>query len=205
MPTKKILGAAALAAGLAGGGAAGALLFAPGVSGAQTEEAPAPADEGVADRIGPLETAAEALGMTVDELRTEFEGGASIASVAEARGVDVDTVIDALVEDARARITEGVQREGGFLRGPGGRGHHRHVAFELREALGAAAESLGITEDELRTALREDGQTLAEVAAAEGVDVQVVIDAIVAEVGEEHRDLVTAFVNEGPRFERDGD
>lgn len=42
------------------------------------------------------------------------------------------------------------------------------------------AEVLGITTDELRQA-HEDGQSLAEIAAANGVDRQVVVDHIVAE------------------------
>jgi hypothetical protein len=50
------------------------------------------------------------------------------------------------------------------------------------EGLEAAADALGITSDELRTALR-DGQTIAEVAATEGVEVQSVIDAMVVEAG----------------------
>ena len=59
-------------------------------------------------------------------------------------------------------------------------GHHgvgHHVA------LATMAEALGVTEDELRTAL-VDGRTVAEVAGDRGVDVQVVIDAVVAEVRE---------------------
>ena len=59
--------------------------------------------------------------------------------------------------------------------------------------LATAAEALGMTEDELRTAI-EGGQTIAEVAAAEGVDLQTVIDALVAEATER----ITDFVNNGP-------
>lgn len=45
--------------------------------------------------------------------------------------------------------------------------------------LATVAESLGMTEDDLRTTL-EDDQTIAEVAEERGADVQVVVDAIVA-------------------------
>jgi hypothetical protein len=55
-----------------------------------------------------IEAAATALGMTTDELRTELEGGSTIADVATAKGVDVQTVIDAIVADATARIDERV-------------------------------------------------------------------------------------------------
>ena len=53
-----------------------------------------------------LEAAATALGITADELRTELQGGKSIADVATAKGVNVQTVIDALVAQAKTRITD---------------------------------------------------------------------------------------------------
>jgi hypothetical protein len=51
---------------------------------------------------------AEALGITEDELREAVQGGATIAEVAEANGVEVQTVIDALVADATAHLDEEV-------------------------------------------------------------------------------------------------
>lgn len=53
-----------------------------------------------------LEAAATALGITADELRTELQSGKSIADVATAQGVNVQTVIDALVAEAKTRITD---------------------------------------------------------------------------------------------------
>lgn len=50
------------------------------------------------------EAAAGALGMSVDELRTELRSGASIAQVAEARSVAIDTVIAAIVAERTERI-----------------------------------------------------------------------------------------------------
>jgi hypothetical protein len=55
-----------------------------------------------------LDAAAEAIGITADELRSELEGGSTIAAVAEARGVDTQAVIDALVAEATARIDAAV-------------------------------------------------------------------------------------------------
>lgn len=52
-----------------------------------------------------LETVAEALGITVEELRTELQAGQSIADVA---GDQTQAVIDALVAEATARIEQGV-------------------------------------------------------------------------------------------------
>ncbi|MEI7619543.1 MAG: hypothetical protein WCK14_13080 [Actinomycetota bacterium] len=53
-----------------------------------------------------LEAAATALGITADELRTELQSGKTIADVATAKGVNVQTVIDALVAEAKTRITD---------------------------------------------------------------------------------------------------
>lgn len=76
-----------------------------------------------------------------------------------------DAVEDAL-QDARPEHGLG----GGF--GPHG--------FALGPGrLSTVAESLGVEEDELRAAL-EDGQTIADVAEEQGVDVQDVVDDIVA-------------------------
>lgn len=55
-----------------------------------------------------LEAAATALGMTADELRTELQSGDSIADVAGEKGVAVQTVIDALVAEAKTHLAEEV-------------------------------------------------------------------------------------------------
>lgn len=47
--------------------------------------------------------------------------------------------------------------------------------------LGVVAEALGLTGDDVRTALRDD-QTIAGLAEAQGVDVQAVVDAVVADL-----------------------
>ncbi|MEO6318074.1 MAG: hypothetical protein ABIP36_04750 [Acidimicrobiales bacterium] len=114
---RKLLGAAAFSLALAGGGITGAVLGVPTLSTAQdeptTKTTEAPAEAG--GRRGPgqhrgehLATAAEALGVTEDELRTALEGGQSLAQVAEAEGVDVQTVIDALVADGTERLEEAI-------------------------------------------------------------------------------------------------
>jgi polyhydroxyalkanoate synthesis regulator phasin len=61
------------------------------------------------DRIG-LETAAEALGLTEAELRTALEpDGTSLADVAQDQGVDVGTLVDALVQAQQDRIAQAVE------------------------------------------------------------------------------------------------
>ena len=55
-----------------------------------------------------LSTAADALGLTEDELRDRLEDGDSLADIAEAEGVTVDAVVQALVDAATAKIDEAV-------------------------------------------------------------------------------------------------
>jgi hypothetical protein len=115
----------ALIAGLAGGGVTGALFGGPGISGAQeaTTSTTAPANDAAPgpEGRGPggpgcigghrgagLDAAATALGMTREELRAELDEDTTIADVAEARNVDVQKVIDAMVADAKAHLAEKV-------------------------------------------------------------------------------------------------
>ncbi len=147
-----------------------------------------------------LDAAAEAIGITADELRTELEAGKSIADIAKAKGVSVDVVIDALVADMKAHLAEEVasgehtQEEAdaklaefttrvtemvntaGLPAPKGGERGGRHGA-----SLDTAATAIGITAEELRTEL-EAGKSIADVATAKGVSVDKVVDALVAEV-----------------------
>ncbi len=190
---RKLLGAAAFSLALAGGGAAGAVLGTPNLSLAQDGEAETTID-GAPDEAGrpgghhggeQLSVAAEAIGISEDDLRAALQDGQSIAQVAEANDVDVQSVIDAMVTSATERleaaidalpdrIAEVVEREG--LPDRPGHGHRGHFGA----GLDAAAEAIGITSEELRTALGE-GSTIADVAEANDVDVQTVIDALVAD------------------------
>src|SRR5215203_6099269 len=114
VPDKKLLTAAALTAALAVGGAGGALLGRPLVSSAQQSDDPTTTttdDDGVEHRGGArfgLEAAAEALGISADELRDSLQDDKTIADVAEERGIELQTVIDAMVADATERIDQRV-------------------------------------------------------------------------------------------------
>ena len=200
MTTKKLIGAAAFSLALAGGGVAGALIGAPGTSGAEeatttTAGTPrAPGTEADASTTEPrgrrgahLDAAATALGMTAEELRAELAAGKSVADVAAEQDVDVQAVIDAVVASAEGEL---VERVTAWVNGEGGNGfggHHGGRGVRLE----AAATVLGMTPDELHDALEVDGTTLADVADAEGVAVQALIDALVAEA-QEHLDGAVA-------------
>ncbi len=76
--------------------------------------------------------------------------------------------------DAVEEALEDARPDRGFEGGIG----HRGFAFGFG-GISTVAESLGIGEDELRAALA-DGQTIADIAEEQGVDVQDVVDDIVA-------------------------
>ena len=109
---RKILGAAAFSLALAGGGAAGALLGTPSLSSAQDETTETTAAESGTPRLdhhgARLTAAADAIGISEDDLRTALEGGQSIAQVAAANDVDAQTVIDAMVAEANAHLDAAV-------------------------------------------------------------------------------------------------
>ncbi len=66
--------------------------------------------EGRSGRSGcKLDTAAEAIGIDVEALRSALDDGQTIAEVAAANGVSADAVIDAMVEAAEERLSAKVE------------------------------------------------------------------------------------------------
>jgi len=72
--------------------------------------------------------------------------------------------------------------------------HSDHQRGPRAEGLAKAAEVIGITTDQLKTAL-QSGQTIAQVAQANGVSVNSVIDALVADAQATLRQRITDMVN----------
>ena len=143
---------------------------------------------------GNSEVAAEALGITTDELHEAREAGQSLADIAAAQGVSNDVVIQALTSDAQTRIAtqvaegeltqeEADERLAGLderitervNQAPSEGGRRGQRGLRNSEAV---AEALGVTTDDLQAA-RESGQSLADVATAQGVSIDAVVDAIV--------------------------
>jgi hypothetical protein len=170
---------------------------------------------------GPHETvtdtsvAATAIGIKEADLITALNGGQTLADVAKANNVDVKVVIDALVKDKQdelaaevkagtltqaqadaeaATITQQATAQvNGTFQG-GGPGHDGHGAGGRQETVtdtSVVANAIGITEAKLIAALNS-GQTPADVAKANNVDVQVVIDALVKDGEQELSAQVTA-------------
>jgi len=154
-----------------------------------------------------METVAEMLGLTPEDLGSELRGGKTVAEVAEAQGVDTQSIVDAvnaevqewvqqavdegrLTQEQADRILEGMADfDGerllglGMPFGPHMRGGFGRGWGGLWGGLDAAAQVLGMEPDDLMAELR-DGKTLAEIAEEKGVDPQAVEDAMIAQMEE---------------------
>jgi transcriptional regulator with XRE-family HTH domain len=117
-----------------------------------------------------LEAAAKALGMTTDELSTALKDGKTLEQLATEKGVDFQIVMQAIQAVRPPRLG----------------------SVELE----AAAKALGMTTDELSSALKE-GKTLQELADAAGVKIEDVQAAIQAAHATELRDRIQQAVDDG--------
>jgi len=149
------------------------------------------------DRPSPIAKAATALGMTEAELKTELQAGKSIADVAKAKNIDLDTVIakltaafkahldeevasgkhtqaeaDAKLAEFSTRITTMVNAPGLPMRG--GKGGHgpggKGGHGPQKFATAQLATTLKLTEAELQTQLKS-GKTIKQIADAQNVDI----------------------------------
>lgn len=163
---------------------------------------------GTVEAVTDTSVAAKAIGITEAQLTTALAGGQTVAQVAKAHNVDVQSVIDALVQDKKDEIAAALKAgtitqaqadqqlanattfvtdqvngtgfgPGGHGRGFGGPGGHGGPGGLDADDLTAAAKALGMTEADLTTQLT-GGKTVAQVATAKGVTLQTVIDAIAA-------------------------
>lgn len=153
-----------------------------------------------------LDIVAEATGLEPREIAERVRAGETLAEIITAQGGDVAVVTsqivtaitdwanmavaegritqeraDEILRDLEARVTAVLNGEydlGGAVFGRGDRGGIREEAgFGV---LQRAAEATGLTAQEIATQMR-DGQSLAAILSANGVDVQVFIDESVAE------------------------
>lgn len=153
---------------------------------------------GGGQRMASAETLSDVLGVDVETLRAEFAAGKSIADIAGEQGVAIETVVDALLADleshldehiadgsltedeaaeklanAEAKISDKVNEVPTF----GGHGPRSGA----RGALSATVlEMLGVDAQAMREAFAE-GQSVADVAAENGVDLDEIVSALVDE------------------------
>lgn len=186
--------------------AAATLVAVPTIAVAQETDDSTPTHRRGGEKI---ETVAEQLGMDEADLRIALRNGATVAELAEAAGVDIDAIADALVAEAEAHLADHVadgrftedeaaerladleERIDAFLSGEAtfgdrgfgdkgfGRGHRG--GSHLGMDLSAVTDLLGLEPTELREALAA-GATIAELAEANGSSADAVIAAAAAEV-----------------------
>jgi polyhydroxyalkanoate synthesis regulator phasin len=161
----KKLTAIGVTAGLAAGGLGGLILAVPAISGAQTTSTAAADASALSAPAGTPADRPDPADHLADVLKPLVDNGTITQSQA-------DAVAAALSADHQ--VHEGDHG----MRGPGG---------PKSEVL---AQALGMSDADLQTAL-ESGKTIAQVAADQGVDVQVVIDALTAEMKNHISDEVT--------------
>ena len=201
MMRNRVVTGVAVVAAVAAGGVGGALIGVPGLSSAspfpQQATATAAADSnGKAPSMRPmgdpalLDAAAKALNLTTQQLTDKLsDGKTTIADVAKQQKVDLKTVVDAMAGADRDRIDKIVNEPwpnfgrgqhglgGAAFGGPGGpfmRGGFGKFSSD------SLAKALGITTKELETDLGK-GQSIADIAKAKNVDLNKVIDALVAD------------------------
>jgi hypothetical protein len=152
---------------------AGAAIAVVGAGGAVAATQLSPSEESKAI----VEDAAKQLGVSPQKLSD------ALAQAFENR-IDEAVEDGRLSEESAARLKERLEAGdvplvgGPAFKGPGF--GHRGGHHALRFGLDAAAAYLGVTEAELRASLRE-GQSLADVAKAEGKAVNGLVDALVKE------------------------
>ncbi len=151
------------------------------------------------------------LGLTADELVAAREDGSTLVAIAADQGVSETELVAALVSEATTRIADAV--DAGELdadraatitenleeritervnRVPGeGDGHGRRGGIAGRGFDGSALTDLGIDVEVLREAM-VGGSTLAEAAAAQGVDEDDLAAALTAEAAERLADAVAS-------------
>ncbi|MBI5088356.1 MAG: hypothetical protein HZB15_05700 [Actinobacteria bacterium] len=191
---KRKLVTSGLLAGLVAGGGAGLILQQSGFAGAANGLAAVVVDDTTPDTTTATtdpttDTGTDATTDTTDQVRPDRsdrlrEVLQPLVDDGTLTADQLEAVVSAL--DAAGPVGDGPMGEGGPM-GPGGR--HGHGGMHI--GLDAAATALGLTADELRTEL-EGGSSITDVAAAKGIDVQTVIDAMVAEATQRIDDRVAA-------------
>jgi len=158
-------------------------------------------------KFASFENIAEAFDMTTEELREAMGEGQSLVDIADELGVDLDELdeewaaaqiadieqavadgkmtqeqADALIERMNERLGEGIDFENW---NPTHQGRERtdraeRVVNSSKDLVSDALEALGMTAEEVREAVAA-GQTIEEIAAEQGVDLDALYDEWLAE------------------------
>lgn len=155
-------------------------------------------------KFASFENIAETFGMTTEELREAMAEGQTLVDIADELGVDLDVMVeewvnaqiadieqavadgkmtqeqaDALIERMNDKLEEGIDFE---KWNPIHQGRERaeRVVNNAKDLVSDALEALGMTAEEVREAVAA-GQTIEEIAAEQGVDLDALYDEWLAE------------------------
>ena len=112
-----------------------------------------------------LDTVANALGMTVDELQAELQAGKTIPQIAKEKGIDLTQLQSTMQAEHAA---------GGM-----GMGGHGSMAGGHGQAQETIANALGLTVEELQAELQA-GKTVPQIAQEKGVDLATIHEGMMA-------------------------
>ncbi len=168
---------------------------------------------------GLVKITAEVTGLSEDEVIAALEDGQTLAEIAEGAGVEPQEIVDAAIAEAESRLQEAVDE--GRLTEERMDEMLERLAEELPERLeepwqpggpmgggfgpfgegfwttyDEVTEALGLTPDELFSELH-DGKTLAEIAEEQGVEMEVVREAMEAARGELMEEAIAQAVENG--------
>jgi ribosomal protein S20 len=138
------------------------------------------------------QTAASTIGISPAELRSQVQGGKTVAQIATDHGVDPSTVVNAIVTaltqqiDQRAaagtidanRAAQAKQKLPDLASRFVNQTKPRRGYEVLKDAVQAAAKEIGVSTSELRDA-RKNGKSIAQVAQDHGKSVDDVVNAVV--------------------------
>jgi len=140
--------------------------------------------DGLIDREKIEAAVAEALGISVEELQAARSEGKTLSDLAEEQGVDLEVVraaMQAALEEAVQQAVEDglvtqeqaekILSHEGHWRPHGRRSDNPHHERGIHGGHSAIAEKLGITVEELQSALSE-GKTLADLSEELGIDIE---------------------------------
>jgi polyhydroxyalkanoate synthesis regulator phasin len=174
----RFLAALGVGLGLAAGGATAVAVGTPGLAGAASPAASSSTDDGTDTTTAPSTSATDESAAT-DSSTTADPADPEKPAPGEFLQETLQPLIDdgTLTQEQADKVITAIQEARPFGgRGPGFGGHGHHMIV----GLDTAATALGVSTEDLRTALA-DGKSIADVAAEQGVDVQTVIDALVAQ------------------------
>lgn len=194
----RFLAALGVGLGLAAGGATAVAVGTPGLAGAASPAASSATDDGSATTTPPATDESTTTDSSTDSTTDSTTPADPAAPAKPDPGEFLQDTLQPLIDDGTLtqeqadKVIAALQDARPFAgHGPGGGpgfgGHERgHMFF----GLDTAATALGVSTEDLRTALA-DGKSIADVAADQGVDVQTVIDALVAEASSHLDQAVT--------------